>query len=241
MHVLRHWFVLWVIPWQWLWASGCTQSARDWGRELVDDPSVSDSASNAFRCTTCHELTASPTHLRPGYTLSDSAVRATYWGGFVLDLLGAINQCYVNFMRGPELPPTDDRARAIRLYLLSISPDASQPALPLTVVQNIVDLPSGDPVAGKRLYDDGCGRCHGPPHTGDGRLGKATIIPDDTLRDHGTDRLTGTRPVTIEKARHGKFFNVGGNMPLYSLERLSDAQLGQILGYLEQFGMPPMQ
>jgi thiosulfate dehydrogenase len=41
--------------------------------------------------------------------------------------------------------------------------------------------------------------------------------------------------------RHGKFYNVGGNMPLFSLEALSDAQLGDILAYLEGFGLPPSQ
>ena len=49
----------------------------------------------------------------------------------------------------------------------------------------------------------------------------------------------GTRPITIEKVRHGKYFGVGGNMPLYSLEALSDAQLSDILAYLEKFGLSP--
>ena len=47
--------------------------------------------------------------------------------------------------------------------------------------------------------------------------------------------------MTIEKVRHGKFFSVGGNMPLFSLEALSDAQLGDVLAYLEMFGLPPSQ
>jgi thiosulfate dehydrogenase len=38
--------------------------------------------------------------------------------------------------------------------------------------------------------------------------------------------------VVIEKTRHGRFFGVGGNMPLYSLEALSDEDLGALLAYL---------
>jgi thiosulfate dehydrogenase len=224
-----------------LGAAACTQTARDYGRQLLDDPSISGAQSNALACTTCHELVATPKHLRPGYTLYDAATRPSWWGGFELNLLDAINQCYVNFMRADvELAPTDDRARAMVIYLQSIAPDPSPPALPYTIVLNIADVPSGDAAAGKALYDDGCANCHGQPHTGAGRISvKASIIPDESLDQHGTDPTTGARPVTIEKTRHGKFFNVGGNMAPYSTELLSDAQLGQILGYLEQFGLPP--
>jgi thiosulfate dehydrogenase len=223
-----------------LFSFGCTQTAREYGRHLMGDVGLAGSSENAFSCNTCHEQTATPAHLRPGYTLFDTAARPSYWGGFQLSLLDAINQCLVNFMRSDkELSPTDDRSRALYVYLTSISPDATAPALPLTVVQNIVDIKSGDPMAGKALYQDGCANCHGQPHTGTGRISvKQSIIPDDSLAAHGTDPMTGARIITIEKVRHGKFFNVGGNMAPYSVETLSDAQVGEILAYLEGFGLP---
>ena len=219
---------------------GCTETAADYGRSLFDDPTVSTASSNIFYCSQCHETTAKTTELRPGYTLSDSASRVSYWGGFETTLLDAMNQCVTNFMRGRALDPADEKARGLHVYLESISPDKSAPELPLTVVQNIVDVPSGDPARGKTLYDQGCGNCHGAPHTGAGRLSPfISIVPDDSVTAHGTDPKSGARPVTIEKVRHGKFFSVGGNMPLYSLETLSDEDLGAILGYLETFGLPP--
>jgi thiosulfate dehydrogenase len=220
--------------------SGCTISAKDYGRQLLDDSSVSNAQSNAFRCTTCHELLATPQHIRPGYTLYDVVNRASWWGGFEITLLDSINQCVVNFMRGQPLQPGDEQARSILVYLESISPDASAPARPITIVQNIVDVPSGDPAMGKQIYDDGCANCHGAPHTGKGRISdKASLVPDDSIMAHGTDPVMGARPVLIEKTRHGKFFMVGGNMAPYSLEVLTDMQLGALLGYLEQFGLPP--
>ena len=39
--------------------------------------------------------------------------------------------------------------------------------------------------------------------------------------------------VVIEKVRHGRFFDIGGEMPLFSQEALSDEDLGALLAYLE--------
>jgi thiosulfate dehydrogenase len=220
-------------------AAGCTESAVEYGRALFDDPSVSTAESNAFRCATCHETSATPTKLLPGYTLHNVTVRPTWWGGFETNLLDAINQCVVQFMRGRALAATDEKARALHVYLDTLSPDATAPALPITIVQNIKDVPSGDAAVGKMIYDQACGNCHGAPHTGAGRISSAASkIPDDTLASFGTDPQKGARPVTIEKVRHGKFFNIGGNMPPYSLEAFTDEQLGGVLAYLEMFGLP---
>jgi thiosulfate dehydrogenase len=185
-------------------------------------------------------VTATPTKQLPGYVLYDSAVRPTWWGGSIQTLLDATNQCIYNFMRGMPLAEDDEKGRALFVYLKSISPDASSVPLPLTVVQNIVDVPSGDAASGQQIWNQSCGNCHGAPHTGQGRLSDAvSVVPDETLAMHGTSPTTGARPVVIEKVRHGKFFNVGGNMPLFSLEAMTDAQLGDVLAYLEQFGLPP--
>jgi len=222
-------------------AAGCgSRPALDYGRALFDDPSVSSAASNRFKCSTCHEVAATPTTVRAGYPLYDSATRAAWWGGTVTTLFDASNQCITEFMRGRPLTVDDDKGRALFVYLESVSPHATAPVLPLTVVKNITNVKSGDATAGKATYDQSCGVCHGQPHTGDGRLDKiVSIIPDETLQMHGTDPVTGARPVTIEKVRHGKFFNIGGNMPLFSVEALADAQLGDVLAYLEMFGLPP--
>ena len=41
-----------------------------------------------------------------------------------------------------------------------------------------------------------------------------------------------THDIMIEKIRHGKFFGIGGNMPLYSTETLSDGEVADIVAYL---------
>jgi thiosulfate dehydrogenase len=222
--------------------AGCTESATQYGQSLFSDSTVSPAKSNLFSCATCHDITATPTKVRPGYTLFDSTTRPNWWGGFETTLIDSINVCVTNFMEqgGKPLADTDDKARGLYAYLMSVSPDPSPMALPLTVVKNIVDMKSGDAGAGQQVWKSACASCHGDPHTGNGRLGSiVSIVPDDSIAAHGTDPKTGARPVVIEKVRHGKFYNVGGVMPLFSVEALSDEQLGQILGYLEQFGLPP--
>jgi thiosulfate dehydrogenase len=221
-------------------STGCSETALQYGKSLYSSPGASDAASNAFSCATCHDVGPTATRLRPGYTLFDAASRPTWWGGYETELLNAMNDCVTFFMSGDALSATDEKSRALHLYLESIAPDQTSPALPLTVVAQIVDVPSGDPAQGKMLWDTGCATCHGAPHTGAGRITPlAALVPDDSISAHGTDPKTGARPVVIEKVRHGKFFMVGGKMPLFSLETLSDAQLGSILGYLETFGLPP--
>ncbi len=225
--------------------TSCTETALQYGQNLASSRSVSPSSYNVFSCTTCHETVPLPTHLRPGYTLYGAADRPSWWGGFELTLLDSFNQCITDFMRGEELAATDEKARGLYVYLQSLEPAGDPPtplpiSLPLTVVLNIVDVPSGDPIHGEALFKDGCGNCHGAVHTGAGRLSTAcSIVPDDTITAHGTDPTLGARPVVIEKVRHGKFFGVGGDMPLYSTETLADDDLGDILAYLEMYGLPP--
>lgn len=200
---------------------------------------MSTAASNAFSCSTCHAVTNSDTRPLPGYSLEDVTARPTWWGGNVLTLLDATNQCITDFMGGKPLADTDEKGRGLFVYLESISPDTKAAAKSLTVVENIVDVPSGDAAQGKSIWTASCANCHGAAGTGQGRLTSlASIVPNDSIAAHGTDPKTGARPVVIEKVRHGKYFMVGGFMPLYSLEALSDAQLGDVLAYLETLGLP---
>jgi thiosulfate dehydrogenase len=221
--------------------AGCgSESAVTYGRALFSDATVSTAASNKFSCSTCHAITPNDTRPLPGYTMADVTARAAWWGSNVTVLRDAVNQCVTDFMGGQPLSASDEKGRGLLVYLESLSPDKTAPALPLTIVQNIVDVPSGDKNNGKQIWDAVCGGCHGAAGTGAGRISDlASIVPNDSIAGHGTDPKTGARPVVIEKVRHGKYFNVGGFMPLFALERLSNAQLGDVLAYLETFGLPP--
>lgn len=214
--------------------------AVDRGRELFSESRFSVSPSNVFACSTCHSV--EPKSLgapdpdgrrRPGYTLAGAAARPSFWGGDLSLLFDAVNFCSTEFMRADKLPERDASGLALLAYLKSVSP-GQDPAQPVTVVQNIdatymASLPPGDGGRGAATYQQACGFCHGEIHTGSGRLGSyVSAIPDDTVATFGSQ----ARAVIAEKIRHGKFFGIGGSMPLYSREALGDGDLSDILEYL---------
>jgi thiosulfate dehydrogenase len=204
------------------------------GRQLFSDPRLSRSEFNAVSCATCHDdgTDEAEARLLPGATLVDSVFRPSWWGGAAPTLKDAVDHCLVFFMREQPLVPTAPASRALYEYLLSISPSASAPAVPLTVVENITDLPRGDPRRGERVYAAACASCHGAAFTGDGRAGDLfSVVPDDSVA-FAADSGFPLSVVIVEKVRHGAFFGIGGTMPPFSVESLSDDDLGALLGYL---------
>ena len=167
--------------------------------------------------------------------MRDAAARASWWGGARTTLLDSVNECYVDFMQGTALSDTDEDGRALFVYLQSLAPDTTAPALPFTVEKNVVSdpmqpgyIPSGDASRGMATYQSACAGCHGAIHSGAGRLGKSSLLPDDTNNTFSA----GARGITVEKVRHGNFFASSGVMPLYSTESLSDGDLGDVLACL---------
>jgi thiosulfate dehydrogenase len=211
--------------------------AAEYGERLFNDARLSESGFNSFSCATCHATTPTPPagRMDSGYTLYDTAFRGSWWGGYETRLLDAVNVCYVNFMRGVgPLPEDSPRSRALYEYLVSISPDRDARPLPFTVVKDAFQVPRGDGARGREVYRAACQSCHGEPHTGAGRLTELASVLPEVTREYG-ELFPGVPPsvVVIEKVRHGPFFGVGGNMPLYSREALSDADLGALLTFLE--------
>jgi len=93
----------------------------------------------------------------------------------------------------------------------------------------------GNGSRGGKLYTDACASCHGPAHTGDGRLvQRAPVLPEQTLEEHPSPQYDDLdrRLVFVEKVRHGGFVGYGGEMPPFSVEKLSDQDLGDILAFL---------
>lgn len=223
-----------------LLAVGCGPTpAAEYGAELFRDPKLSQSQYNTFSCATCHTTDATTPappqgKLYAGLSLYGVASRPHWWGGYETNLLDAVNFCYSAFMRGvTPLAPDDPKSRALYEYLASLGPDASAPAQPFTLVKDITDVPRGDAGWGADVYRAACQDCHGETHTGKGSLTKLAPVLPEVSQEYGS-LFPGTPPglVFIEKVRHGRFFGISGNMPLYSREALSDKDLGALLAYL---------
>jgi thiosulfate dehydrogenase len=219
--------------------ASCTSevSGAERGEELFDSAELSPSSLNVFTCATCHtaERGDGVTDGRAGYRLFGAARRTRFWGGDFDSLREAVDACLVFFMKGDPLDPEADDFHALFEYLVSIAPeDAPVEMLPFTVVENVTDVERGDAARGEQVYDRSCRNCHGDAFTADGSILRSEVnLPGIT--DTYDELFPGVDPslVVIEKVRHGRFFNVGGDMALFSREAMSDEDLGAILTYLE--------
>ncbi len=236
--------LLWGLLFAWPLGAGCAkQSAVEYGEAMFSDPALSGAKSNVFSCATCHTRITDVGAIRPGYNLVNAVRRPSYWGGFVNNLFDAVNQCVKDdggFMGGNGLSRDSDESRALFLYLESLDDGAAAHALPLTVVADIVDVPSGDATRGAATYKAVCATCHGDANTGVRRLSeKQSVIPKETIALHQTAAFAKNeaRKIIVEKIRHGKFFMVPGDMPLFSKEAFTDEQVGDVLAYFEMFGL----
>lgn len=216
-------------------AQSVTIPASVQGRALASEARLSPSEFNVFACTTCHSTT--PTEGAVASSLYGAIDRESWWGGTIPSLLGAVDFCYVYFMRGfPSLDPRSDEARALYEWLETLSTGASLPTRAMTIVETVYDpsetLPT-DATRGQVVYDRACRVCHGSPSTGEGRLGPNVVIIPEASVEFAEDNDVPLRLVLAEKVRHGQFFGVGGNMPLWPLERMSDQELADLLEYLD--------
>jgi mono/diheme cytochrome c family protein len=217
-----------------------TASEVERGRALFADPSLSTSTSNVFSCATCHVADArGDDSIVAGAALGGVTERPTFWGGRELELLGAINQCRTWFLDTPiPWDGTEPEARALYTYLASL-PKSEPASVPFTVPPVAREpVGPGDPLSGGEVYRRACALCHGPIHTGKDRLAPlAPKLPDQTLSEHAASYTKEEqRLVFVEKIRHGPFFQYGGSMPPFSVERVSEAELSNLLAYL---GLPP--
>jgi thiosulfate dehydrogenase len=218
-------------------------SGAEAGEALFHDPRMSRSEFNVVSCATCHDdgdnsddggtsVDGDDAPLLSGAPLTDVVFRPTWWGGQVATLKGAVDACLVSFMRERPLDDGDPRGRAIYEHLLARSRRTATAPVPFTIVENVTTVGRGDPRRGESVWSRACASCHGAPHTGEGRLSElVSVVPEDSV-DFATDTGFSLELVLIEKVRHGGFFGVGGSMPPYSLEALSDDDLAALLGYL---------
>lgn len=218
--------------------SSTSESAIQRGQDLFHSRELSRSQLNLYSCATCHDAAARSNLTKPGAGLAGATLRADYWGGQENDLLRAIDQCRAFFMLDTDpLDPRRDETRALYAFLESLEP-GDDDSVPFTLVKLIDDpLPRGDAIAGARVYNDACASCHGALHTGVSRLGgQIPILPEDTIAEHAEFSARAQRLVFIEKLRHGGFLGYGGDMPPFSIEVLSNAQVSDLLEALGVLG-----
>jgi thiosulfate dehydrogenase len=209
--------------------------AAELGQDRFADPKVSTSRFNTFSCATCHvvdpaQAVVVPGRQDPGYNLAGAATRGSWWGGGSTTLLDAMNVCVKEFMGGAPLVKDSDVARQLDAYLEGAP--AMAPPAKFTFVRITTPLAelAGDATRGAEAYQKACYRCHGEAHTWKGHSTKdATPIPESSISGFG---MAQARAVTVEKIRHGRFINIGGVMPFYTQEAMSDQTVADICVYM---------
>ena len=211
------------------------ESAALRGERDLDDPNAFSASKFAyFGCTQCHAKTSGAAGARifPGAPLEGAASRPTFWSGRFDSLHDAIDECVTHFQRGDPLDVSAPHVVDLNAYLQSIGASGPTQAVPFTVIKVTKDLPPGDASRGNAVYDRACRSCHGEPHTGVGKLGNASRIPEDTQSFHGADGPVVVREVVIEKVRTGSFLDFSGQMPPFSQELLSDGDVADVVAFL---------
>ncbi len=205
-------------------------SAIERGQRLFEDGSASVVGT---ACSSCHPSPdGDPSRLYPGADLSGVSGRTSFWGGQENDLLRSLNHCRTLF-QGAETPLQAEEPDAGDLYAFLDSMSGSADAVAFTIVKTVEALPAGDATAGLETYNRACRGCHGAPHSGDGRLADAIpALPEDPLSEHAYLDASEQTLLFIEKVRHGGFLGYSGFMPPFSLETLSDPELGDVLSAL---------
>lgn len=226
-------------------AAGCGEpsvvqaTAVEHGEMLFHDSTIAGTSLNSYACATCHEAEPGEAKDRilPGSPLAGATERPSYWGGSELSLLRSLNHCAYYFMlKDAAFTKEDETARALYAYLESLPSGEKDIAnQPFAVVYLVDDVPEGSATAGAALFERACSSCHGAAHTGEGRLvERAPVLPEQTIEEHPSPTYTDLdrRLVFIEKVRHGAFVGYGGQMPPFSVEKLPDQDLADVLAFL---------
>jgi len=215
-----------------------TRTAAERGAELFSDPSLSPAATNTVACSDCHSPgDVPPDRILAGGSLRNVVGRPSYWAGEERELRDAVNACLRFFMRHPDaagLGPDDPRGLDLFAYLETLGAEPAD-AVAFTVPRVVATdgYPVGDGAAGQATYVAACLVCHGAASTGEGRRSAfPPVIPTETIDEHGEF----ARDIVLNKIRHGGFYGIGGDMPPFSMETLTDAQVGDLLTF---FGLPP--
>ncbi len=181
---------------------------------------------NSFACATCHALSEpAPDFRRPGHPIGDAAARGSWKNGTVGELRGAVNTCAVEWMNAGAFAADDPTWLDLEAFLGARAPESAAP-LRFEIVQPPDDPTGGDSNAGRDFFNGACAVCHGADASGTQRapsLGQTPLEPEYVAR---RVRRSGRADSTAYPGL------TGGIMPFWSADRLSDAELRDVVAFV---------
>ncbi|MHB8417749.1 MAG: YceI family protein [Myxococcales bacterium] len=195
------------------------------GERLLHDPALGGSG-NVMTCGSCHGtgdetatgIVGRDGTVRPVRTIFDAARRPQLWQGLARDAADASAFCIRLFMLNPE-GLTREHESQLRAYLDKDSPDDTAPptdfaALALTRSTGLTNPLQGDRKRGAKLLERYCQSCHAA----------GSARPPLTPGLYEADYLVRRVRWLPGKDDH--------QMPPFTLDRLPDAELRDIVTYL---------
>lgn len=202
----------------------CSSSPPD-GRTLYERPL---SRGNTFACATCHALgePAGDGLRRPGHPIGDASARPSYKNGQHTSLLAAVNTCVTEWMAATAFAENDKEWIALRGFLQSQAPAGAAPALAINISPPPTDLSGGSAAAGREVFHKTCVVCHGTDATGTERAPLLRASSLDAAYIAERVRLSGSEQSPTYPGL------TGGRMPFWATDRLSDAELIDVVAYV---------
>ncbi len=182
-----------------------------------------------YACIYCHanfdEGKLDDGYWRPGSSLWNSAVRPSYYNGAYsgngdISLARGINTCVVAFLQTDALKLSDERMQALLAYLHSISPDDTAPPVTITRTSRAPGM-DGDPRRGEKLFSASCVLCHR----------NKGVLPELSFKADASLVLAKIRDMKVPEDAQGELGDNYPPMPFFSVERLSDQQVADILAH----------
>jgi len=214
--------------------AACEGNARDAverGMAVFNEP---DPGGNLYSCSTCHAAGRDDESelLLAGHSLQDALRRPSFKLGQLERFIDAANVCRVDWMKTTPWKEGDRSYQDLVSFLESKSPEDPAPALVYEIVPPAATGPStGDPQAGCELFHRSCVVCHGPGGRGSALAPSLVSFPLGANYIRRKVRLSGP-PGTVYEGL------IGGNMPFWSRDRLSDDELEDLAAFLEARPVP---
>lgn len=184
---------------------------------------------NVFSCGTCHSISepASDGLRRAGHPLGNATKRSSYKNGQLSHMLDAANSCLTEWMNAPGWNESSEDWQDLYAYL-DIQTTQSSANVSYEIVDPPADLGDGNVLAGQNVFNSSCVVCHGDDGAGTdiGPRVAGIGLPADYIARR--IRLSGRANSQVYAGL------LGGIMPFWSADRLSDMEIRDIVAFLEQ-------
>lgn len=190
-----------------------------------------------FACATCHALSepASDGLRRAGHPIGDALRRQSYKNGQLNTFLEAANTCLTDWLdiQTPWTESTEEYS-ALVAYIEDQDTDngaVQDVSFTITGESVPIEADNGDVNRGQTAFNATCASCHGEDALGGLDVGFA-LSGFDNSPEQIAKKVRTSGPSSADQPNSVYNGLTGGRMPFWSLERLSNQELGDIIAFL---------